>query len=97
VKLHIEDEGKYTYLTAAHDTLVLVVAEGTFVADSYESGGTNVGVAHWAFAVAFVAEAADGDTCLLAAHYEIAARISMKIMCIMKKALTDDGETCWRL
>ena len=50
-----------TYLAAAHDTFVLVVAEGAFVADSYESGWTDVGVAYWAFAVAFVAETADGD------------------------------------
>ena len=44
-----------TYLAAAHDTLVLVVAEGAFVADSYEGGWANVGVADWTFAVAFVA------------------------------------------
>jgi hypothetical protein len=49
------------YLAAAHDTLVLIVAERALVADSYESGWANVGVADWAFAVALVAEAADGD------------------------------------
>jgi hypothetical protein len=49
------------YLAAAHDTLVLIVAERALVADSYESSWANVGVADWAFAVALVAEAADGD------------------------------------
>jgi hypothetical protein len=56
-------------LAAAHDALVLVVAEGAFVADAGERGGAHVGVADGALAVAFVAEAADGDAGLLAAHY----------------------------
>jgi len=58
-------------LAAAHDTFVLVVAEGAFVADSNESGWSHVRVADGAFAVALVAEAADGDARLLAAHDEI--------------------------
>ena len=57
------------YLAAAHDAFVLVVAEGAFVADADEGGGADVAVADGAFAVAFVAEAADGDAGLLAAHY----------------------------
>lgn len=56
---------------AADDTFVLIVAEAAFVADADEGGGAHVGVAYWAFAVAFVAEAADGDAGLLAAHDEI--------------------------
>jgi hypothetical protein len=56
-------------LAATHDALVLVVAEGAFVADAGERCGAHVGVADGAFAVAFVAETADGDAGLLAAHY----------------------------
>ena len=57
------------YLATAHDALVLVVAKGAFVADADEGRGAHVAVADGAFAVAFVAEAADGDAGLLAAHY----------------------------
>lgn len=60
-----------TYLAAANNTLVLVVAKGAFVADANEGGGAHVAVADWAFAVALVAEASDGDARLLAAHDEI--------------------------
>ena len=58
-----------THLATAHDALVLVVAKGAFVADADEGGRAHVAVADGAFAVAFVAEAADGDAGLLAAHY----------------------------
>jgi hypothetical protein len=61
-----------TYLATADHALVLVVAKRAFVADAHESCGTHVAVADWAFAVTFVAKAADGDSGLLAAHYEIA-------------------------
>ena len=64
-------EGVADPFAAAHDAFVLVVAEGALVADAHEGGGTHVGVADGTFAVAFVAEAADGDAGLLAAHYEI--------------------------
>lgn len=56
-------------LAAAHDAFVLVVAEGALVADARQCCGTNVGIADGTFAVAFVAQAADGDSGLLAAHY----------------------------
>ncbi|KAG7051035.1 peroxin 26 [Colletotrichum scovillei] len=59
-------------LAAADDALVLVVSERAFVADADEGRGADVGVADGALAVALVAEAADGDAGLLAAHYEIA-------------------------
>lgn len=55
-------------LATAYDALVLVVAEGAFVADAGEGGRTHVRVAYGAFAVALVAEAADRDAGLLAAH-----------------------------
>ncbi len=58
-------------LPATHHTFVLVVAEGAFVADAGEGGGADVGVADGAFAVAFVAEAADVDAGELAAHDEV--------------------------
>ena len=56
-------------LAAAHDAFVLVVAEAALVADAHERGGAHVRVAHGAFAVAFVAEAAQGDAGGFAAHY----------------------------
>tara|TARA_R110002003_G_scaffold40_4_gene2600 strand:+ start:14957 stop:15277 length:321 start_codon:yes stop_codon:yes gene_type:complete len=66
-------EGVGNALAATHDALVLVVAEGAFVADAGERRGAHVRVAHGAFAVAFVAQPADGYARLLAAHYEVAA------------------------
>lgn len=60
------------YLSAAYHALVLVVAEGAFVADADEGRRAHVAIADGAFAVAFVAETTDGDAGLLAAHYEIA-------------------------
>jgi hypothetical protein len=56
---------------AAHDALILVVTEGAFVADTHQSGGPHVGVAHGAFAVAFVAEAPYRDAGGFAAHDEV--------------------------
>ena len=62
---------RYTFATA-HDTLVLVVTERAFVANADEGCGSDVGVADGAFTVTFVAEAADGDASLFAAHYKVA-------------------------
>ena len=56
-------------LTTAHHALVLVVAEAAFVADAHECRGAHVAVADGAFAVAFVAQAADCYALLLAAHH----------------------------
>lgn len=56
-------------LSTANDAFVLVVAEGALVADADEGGGADIGVADGTFAVAFVAEAADGDAGCFAAHY----------------------------
>jgi hypothetical protein len=67
-------EGVRNAFATTYNALVLVVAEGAFVADAGERGGADVRVAHWTFAVAFVAEAADGDAGLFAAHYEVAER-----------------------
>lgn len=61
-------EGVTDTLATADDAFVLVVAEGALVADSHQRGWAHVGVADGAFAVAFVAETADGDAGLLAAH-----------------------------
>lgn len=58
-------------LPTADGTLVLVVAEGALIADTDEGGWAHVGVTDGAFAVAFVTQAADGDSGLLAAHDEI--------------------------
>jgi hypothetical protein len=67
-------EGVGDALAAADDALVLVVAEAALIADADEGGRPDVRVADRALAVALVAEAADGDAGLLAAHDEIAAR-----------------------
>ena len=67
-------EGVGDALTTANDTLILVVAERTFVADTGEGGWSYVGVADGAFAVALVAEAADGYAGGFAAHDEIAGK-----------------------
>lgn len=61
------------HLAAAHDTLVLVVSEGAFIADADESGRADVAVADGALAVALVAKTTDGDSGLLPAHNQIAA------------------------
>lgn len=61
----------------AHHALVLVVAKGAFVANSDESCWADVAVADGAFAVTFVAEAADCDAWLLAAHDEIAMDVML--------------------
>ena len=58
-----------SYLSTAHDALILIVAKRALVANSYEGRGTHVAIADGAFAVAFVAETTDGDAGLLAAHY----------------------------
>jgi hypothetical protein len=68
-------EGVRDALTTADDTLILVVAERAFVADTGKGGWSYVGVADGAFAVAFVAEAADGYTGGFAAHNEIAGKL----------------------
>ncbi|KAK1462230.1 peroxin 26 [Colletotrichum melonis] len=67
-------------LAAADDALVLVVSERALVADADEGRGADVGVADGALAVALVAEAADGDAGLLAAHYEIAGGSSSPLL-----------------
>ena len=64
-------------LAAAHDALVLVVAEAALVADAHQRRGPHVRVAHGALAVALIAEPADGDAGLLAAHYEVAGSRSV--------------------
>ncbi|KAI0999156.1 hypothetical protein K3495_g9042 [Podosphaera aphanis] len=58
-------------LTSADDALVLVVAEGTFVADAHQGGGPHVGVAHWTLAVTLIAKAPDGNSGLLTAHDKV--------------------------
>jgi hypothetical protein len=67
-------EGVRDSFAAAHDALVLVVAEGAFVADAGESCWTYVGVADGTFAVAFIAKTAYGYAGLFATHYEISER-----------------------
>ena len=56
-------------LAAAHHALVLVVAERALVADAHQRRRPHVRIAHRTLAVTLIAEAADGDAGLLAAHY----------------------------
>lgn len=64
-------EGITHSFSTTNDTLVLIVAEGALIADAHESGRSNIRVADWTLAVAFVAESTDGDACCLATHDEI--------------------------
>ena len=52
-------------LAAAHDTLILVVAKGAFIADAHQRGRSHVRVAHRTLAIAFVADSSDRDARLL--------------------------------
>jgi hypothetical protein len=65
-------------LAAADDALVLVVAEGAFVANAGERRGPHVRVADRAFAVTFVTQPADGYSRLLSAHYEISVQVLLE-------------------
>jgi hypothetical protein len=56
---------------AADNAFVLVVSKGALIADANESGRAHVRVADRTFAVTFVAEPSERDSCLLAAHDEI--------------------------
>lgn len=81
-------------LSTAHDALVLVVSKRALVTYPYESGRSNVGIADRAFAIAFVAEAADGYAGLLAAHYQVAILVVSGILSqVMEGKLTDDVAT----
>lgn len=73
-------EGVRDSLAAADDALVLVVAEGALVTDADERRGADVRVADGALAVALVADAADGDAGLLAAHDEVAGGVLASAM-----------------
>jgi len=90
-------EGVRDALAAAHDALVLVIAEAALVADAHEGRGADVAVADGTLAVALVAEAADGYAGRFAAHDEIPCRRLVQ-GCITRggdgKTLTGDGETC---
>ena len=61
-----------THLASAHNAFILVVPERALVAYPHQGSRPHVAVTDRAFAVAFIAEAADGDTGLLATHDEIA-------------------------
>jgi hypothetical protein len=73
----------------------LVVAEGALVADAHQCGRPNIAVAYRTFSIAFVAEATDGNTGLLAAHDKVAgSNVSGTIVLYLEIGrLTDDGET----
>ena len=64
-------EGVADAFAAADDALVLVVAKGALVADAHERGRAHVRVAHGALAVALVAQPAQRNAGLLAAHDEV--------------------------
>lgn len=62
---------------SANNTFVLVVAEGAFIAYAHKCGGTHIGIAHGAFAVALIAESTYRYTRLFAAHDQIATWLSV--------------------
>ena len=63
---------RITYsLSSTNHAFVLVVPERAFGADTDERCWTHVGVTDRTLAVAFVAEATDGDARGFATHYEI--------------------------
>ena len=70
----MRDREKTLTWCTADDTSSTVCTKVTLVADTDESFWSDVGIADWAFPVAFVAETADGDASLLATHNKIAAR-----------------------
>jgi hypothetical protein len=63
------------YLSSADYTLVLVVSKAALVADAHQGRRSDIGIAHGAFAVALIAQAADCNAGLLAAHNEIAGKL----------------------
>jgi hypothetical protein len=69
------------YLATTDYTFILIVAKGAFVADAYEGCWAHVTVAYGAFAVAFVAETADGYAGGLAAHDQIA------VVCLLVRCM----------
>jgi hypothetical protein len=58
--------------TTAYHTLILIVSEAALIANPDESCGANIGITNGTFAIALVAETADGDTRLFPAHDKIA-------------------------
>ena len=78
-------------LTTTDDTFVLIITEGTFVADADERGGADVAVADRAFAVAFVAETAHGYAGLFAAHDEISGRRGNGLVVVLKEGRARSG------
>lgn len=48
-------EGITDSLATTHDTFIRKVAERALIAYSHEGGRSNVGIADWTFAVAFIA------------------------------------------
>jgi len=68
------------HLPTAHNAFVLIVSERAFIADSHQGSGSDVTIAHWTFAVAFITEAANGDSGLLAAHDKISRETSRLVL-----------------
>jgi hypothetical protein len=64
-----------TYLSTTNNALVLVIAKTAFVADSYQGCWPDVGIANWAFTVAFIAETSNRNTGLFAAHNQISVEV----------------------
>lgn len=95
---HLVVSGAEAYLATAYDTLVLIVPKGALIADARKSRRADVAVADGALAITLVAETADGDASLFAAHDEISGSCSSVLRTPRMYAgrLTDDGETWLR-
>ena len=61
------------YLATTDNALILVVAEGAFIAYPDKRCWSHIAIADRAFTIAFIAETSNSDTGLLATHYKITA------------------------
>ena len=82
-------------LATAHDALVLIVAKAALVADTGDGGGTHVGVANRALAIAFVAKPADGDARGFAAHDEIGMMAGHVGCCVLVAVVRGMQKSLW--
>ena len=74
-----------THLATAHNTLILIVAKRTFVANANQSSRPYVAIAYRTLSIAFVAESSDSYSGLFATHYEIS--VDSSVSSLLKEVL----------
>lgn len=62
-----------TYLATAHNALILIIAEGAFVANANQCSRSYITVAYRTFPVTLITKAAYGYSWLLSTHDKVAA------------------------